>query len=53
MLPGTQEMKASTYRLTGAQLDGDRHFAGDDIFRLSVGLEETQGMIEDLDRVLG
>ena len=49
----TQEMMTSTYRLEGEQLDDYRRFAGDGIFRLSVGLEATQDLIEDLDRVLG
>lgn len=48
----TQEMMKSTYGLEGAQLDDYRAFAGDGVFRLSVGLEAVEDLIEDFDQAL-
>ncbi|QCJ01023.1 trans-sulfuration enzyme family protein [Agrobacterium larrymoorei] len=48
----TDEMMKSTYRLQGSQLRSYRSFAGDGIFRLSVGLEAPEDLIEDLDQAL-
>jgi cystathionine gamma-synthase len=45
-------MMNSTYRLQGAQLADYRAFAGDGVFRLSVGLEAVDDLIEDLDQAL-
>jgi methionine-gamma-lyase len=42
----------STYQLTGEQLAAYREFAGDGLFRLSVGLEDPQDLCTDLGRVL-
>ncbi|MEX3009272.1 PLP-dependent aspartate aminotransferase family protein [Hoeflea sp. TYP-13] len=49
----TAGMMDTSFRLTGNQLDSYREFAGDGIFRLSVGLEDAEDLIADLDRVLG
>jgi cystathionine gamma-synthase len=52
VLLDTAEMMNSTYRLQGAQLADYRAFAGDGVFRLSVGLEAVDDLIEDLDQAL-
>ncbi|PDT80144.1 aminotransferase class I/II-fold pyridoxal phosphate-dependent enzyme [Sinorhizobium sp. BJ1] len=52
VLLDTNEMMKSTYRLQGAQLDDYRAFAGDGVFRLSVGLEAVEDIIADLDQAL-
>ena len=49
---GTDELMESTYQLTGEQLSAYREFAGDGLFRLSVGLEDPQDLCTDLGRVL-
>ena len=49
----TAAMMASTFKLTGEQLARYREFAGDGVFRLSVGLEDPRDICADLDRVLG
>ena len=48
----TDAMMESSYRLTGEALGRYREFAGDGLFRLSVGLEDAEDICEDLDRVL-
>ncbi len=48
----TDALIASSYRLVGDQLESYRDYAGDGIFRVSVGLEDPQDLIDDLDRVL-
>lgn len=48
----TAEIQASTYRMTGAALQEYRRFAGDGVFRLSVGLEDPADLTEDLARAL-
>lgn len=48
----TKELQESTFRLTGEQLDGYRKYGGDGIFRVSVGLEDADDLIQDLDAVL-
>ena len=48
----TSELMASSFRLTGRQLDSYRAYAGDGIFRVSVGLEDPADLIEDLSAVL-
>ena len=52
VLLDTAEMMNSTYRLEGAQLADYRAFAGDGVFRLSVGLESVDDLVEDLDKAL-
>ena len=49
---GTDEIQASTYRMTGAGLAEYRRWAGDGLFRLSVGLEDPSDLIADLGRAL-
>jgi methionine-gamma-lyase len=49
----TEGLMASSFRLQGAQAEAYRAFAGDGIFRLSVGLEDAEDLIADLDRALG
>lgn len=48
----TDDLMATSFRLKGAQLESYRAFAGDGIFRMSVGLEDAADLIADLDRVL-
>ena len=48
----TDAMMASTFKLTGRQLTHYRQYAGDGVFRLSVGLEDANDLCRDLDRVL-
>ena len=43
----------TSFRLTGSALKSYRDFAGDGIFRLSVGLEDAEDLTADLERVLG
>ncbi len=47
------ELLATSYRLTGAQLASYRRFAGDGFFRVSVGLEDPADLIADLAAALG
>jgi methionine-gamma-lyase len=48
----TADMMSSTYRLEEKQLADYQRFAGDGIFRLSIGLEAPEDLMADLDRVL-
>ncbi len=48
----TGDLIDSSYRLEGAELDKYRDAAGDAIFRLSLGLEDTADLIRDLGQVL-
>ncbi len=48
--PGLME---SSFRLRGRQLESYREYAGDGIFRMSVGLEDPADLCDDLARVLG
>ena len=48
----TEDLIGSSYRLEGEELDKYRESAGDGIFRLSVGLENSEDLIADLERVL-
>ena len=48
----TADLIGSSYRLEGAELDNYRAVAGDGIFRLSVGLEDSKDLIRDLEDVL-
>ncbi|MDH4442417.1 MAG: PLP-dependent aspartate aminotransferase family protein [Rhizobium sp.] len=52
VLMDTDEMMASTYRLTGQALADYRAYAGDGLFRLSIGLETPADIIADLDQAL-
>ncbi len=49
---GTDEVVGSSFTLEGAQLDAYRAFAGDGVFRFSVGLEDPEDICADLGRVL-
>ena len=49
---GTDDIMASTYRMTGESLADYKRFAGEGVFRLSVGLEDVRDLIADLDRAL-
>ncbi|MEM8688797.1 MAG: aminotransferase class I/II-fold pyridoxal phosphate-dependent enzyme, partial [Pseudomonadota bacterium] len=49
----TAGLMETSFRLDGAQLDSYRAYAGDGIFRMSVGLEDGEDLCADLDRVLG
>ncbi|MDE0419367.1 MAG: aminotransferase class I/II-fold pyridoxal phosphate-dependent enzyme [Gammaproteobacteria bacterium] len=48
----TEAMMASTFHLEGEQLAHYREYAGDGVFRLSVGLEDARDLCRDLDRVM-
>ena len=48
----TADLIASSYRLDGDELDKYREVAGDGIFRLSIGLEDSEDLIRDLEAVL-
>jgi len=49
----TAGIQASTFHMTGAALDRYREWAGEGLFRLSVGLEDPIDLQEDLARALG
>lgn len=49
---GTDDMLTTTFKLTGDQAAAYRAFAGDGLFRLSVGLEDATDICADLDRAL-
>jgi methionine-gamma-lyase len=49
----TEELLAMSFKLAAQkQLDSWKAFAGDGIFRLSVGLEDANDLIADLEQVL-
>ncbi|MEL7097227.1 MAG: PLP-dependent aspartate aminotransferase family protein [Pseudomonadota bacterium] len=48
----TDALMSSSFALTGAGAESYRAYAGDGIFRLSVGLEDPEDLIADLARVL-
>ena len=48
----TDSLMESSFRLEGAARESYRAFAGDGVFRLSVGLEDAEDLIADLARVL-
>ena len=48
----TEAMMESTFKLAGDQLAHYREYAGDGVFRVSVGLEDADDLCRDLDRVL-
>jgi methionine-gamma-lyase len=52
VLLDTEEMMTSTFRLNGEALSDYRAYAGDGLFRLSIGLETTGDIIADLDQAL-
>lgn len=48
----TADLIGSSYRLEGDELDKYRDVAGEGIFRLSIGLEDSEDLIRDLEAVL-
>jgi canavanine-gamma-lyase len=48
----TESLMETSFRLEGKALESYRAFAGDGIFRLSVGLEDAEDLINDLDGIL-
>jgi len=49
----TEDLMQSSFELDGEQLQSYKRFAGDDgIFRLSLGLEDDEDIVEDLQSVL-
>ena len=48
----TSDLIESSYRLEGDELDKYRDSAGEGVFRLSVGLEDADDLIADLEQVL-
>ena len=49
---GTDDIQASTFRHDAEQLRRYREYAGDGVFRLSVGIENADDLIADLAKVL-
>ena len=49
---GTDALMQTSFRLEGMQLESYRDYAGDGVFRLSVGLEDPEDLIADLAQVL-
>jgi methionine-gamma-lyase len=45
-------MQENSFRLDAEHLARYRQFAGDGIFRVSIGLENAEDLCDDLDRVL-
>jgi methionine-gamma-lyase len=48
----TEDLAETSFGLAGAELDRYRELAGEGLFRFSVGIEDAQDIIADLDRVL-
>lgn len=48
----TSDLVGSSYRLEGSELEKYKDTAGEGLFRLSVGLEDSNDIINDLDQVL-
>jgi len=48
----TEDMLKTSFRLTTEQEASYRHFAGDGVFRFSVGLEDPADIMADLDQAL-
>jgi methionine-gamma-lyase len=49
---GTDDLLNSSFRLSGAQREAYKSYAGDGVFRISVGLEDAADLCADLDYVL-
>lgn len=52
VLLNTHDLLQSTFVLTPTQLADYHRYAGDAVLRLSIGLEDTQDLIDDLERAL-
>ena len=48
----TEDLINGSFKLTERQGESYRKYAGDGIFRMSVGLEDVDDLILDLERVL-
>ena len=48
----TPDILETTFKLEGQQLDAYRAYAGDGVFRLSVGIEAPQDLCADLEQAL-
>lgn len=48
----TEKLQSSSYQLSKEQLNSYRKYAGDGIFRVSVGLEDPEDLCDDLDHAL-
>ncbi len=48
----TDDIQATTFKLQGEQLADYRAFAGDGIFRISVGIEDPDDLCADLEQAL-
>ncbi len=48
----TDEMQETTFKLQGAQLDDYLNYAGEGVFRVSIGLEDPEDLMKDLDSAL-
>ncbi|MFN8439572.1 MAG: PLP-dependent aspartate aminotransferase family protein [Caldilineaceae bacterium] len=49
----TDSLQESSFRLPPKQLESFRHFAGNGIFRTSIGLEDAEDLCKDLEQGLG
>jgi methionine-gamma-lyase len=49
----TADLLTTSFRMDAAQEAAYREYAGDGLFRLSVGLEDAGDIIADLERALG
>lgn len=49
----TDELQASTFKLDTEHLERYRGFAGEGVFRVSVGIEDADDLIQDLAQALG
>lgn len=49
----TADILRSSYHLEGPDAESYREWAGDGVFRVSVGLEDAEDLIADLDEALG
>jgi methionine-gamma-lyase len=49
---GTDDLVTNSFNLKGKALTNYRAWAGDGVFRLSIGLEDVEDLCADLDQVL-
>ena len=49
---GTEDLVQNSFKLEGKALADYRAWAGDGVFRLSIGLEDAEDLTADLDQVL-
>ena len=48
----TEDLINGSFKLTKSQIESYKKYAGEGIFRMSVGLEDVEDLILDLERVL-